>query len=288
MEPTRHRRRHAVRLGLFATAIVTALAAAPAAANAQTTPPSRHVVDLGTLGGTCCGEAKAINRQGDIVGQAARADGQTHAFRWHEGRMTDLGTLGGNYSSARAINDRGDVVGYSTTASSDSAHAFLWRAGTMTELTPTLPYSLALDINDRGVVAGSVLAGTGSTVGARWRHGVLTTLDERTGDARAINNRGHTTGLAKPSGHSFLIAGGRYTDIFAPDAVFVETSGINSHDDVVGKSQLGAFVWRHGRFTWLPALGSSAGATAINDKGQVVGWAATDHGGNPHAVLWTF
>jgi probable HAF family extracellular repeat protein len=137
------------------------------------------------------------------------------------------------------------------------------------------------------VVAGAIL-NNGSLVAARWRHGVPTPVDPRAAEATGINDRGHVTGLTNPVGHAYLFANGRFTEISAPGAQFLEGNGLNSRDEVVGKSDLGAWVWYRGHLTILPALGSSAGADRINDKGQVVGWAATDHGGNPHAVLWTY
>ena len=48
-----------------------------------------------------------------------------------------------------------------------------------------------------------------------------------------------------------------------------------------------AFLWEKGRTTSLGTLGGvESAATAINDSGQVVGWAST-RAGKWHAVLWT-
>ena len=71
------------------------------------------MTDLGTLGGPTS-RAAALNDRGQIVGDAATASGETHAFLWQHGVMRDRGTLGGTFSTATAINERGQVAGWST------------------------------------------------------------------------------------------------------------------------------------------------------------------------------
>jgi len=65
-------------------------------------------------------------------------------------------------------------------------------------------------------------------------------------------------------------------------------TGINERGQVVGNSNVGAFLWSNGSPTILLGLGgSSTEARAINDKGQVVGLALTDEQfTRRHAVLW--
>jgi len=64
---------------------------------------------------------------------------------------------------------------------------------------------------------------------------------------------------------------------------------VNNSGQVVGEYYDGipqAFLWEDGEVTILGALGGSGGvARAINDAGQVVGWAGT--GGGMHAFLYT-
>ena len=56
--------------------------------------------------------ANAINAAGQVVGEAATADGATHAFLYTDGKMKDLGTLHGGNSRAYGINAAGQVVGW--------------------------------------------------------------------------------------------------------------------------------------------------------------------------------
>lgn len=120
-----------------------------------------RMIDLGTLGGDRS-EGWAINERGEVAGYARPPDGHNHATLWSPGgQATDLGTVGGgDFSRAEALNERGQVVGYGRTASGEQ-HAFLWEDGTITDLNaligPDVPDGYAMDINERGDIAGWVL-----------------------------------------------------------------------------------------------------------------------------------
>ena len=96
------------------------------------------------------------------------------AVAWKDGRIINLGTLGGNESAASAANFRGDVVGAALTStiepfpnrwpylgflffgSETQSHAVLWRNGMVRDLkTLGGPSSIALFVNDNGLVAGA-------------------------------------------------------------------------------------------------------------------------------------
>ncbi|WP_041939725.1 MULTISPECIES: HAF repeat-containing protein [Frankia] len=129
--------------------------------------------DLGTLGGPTS-EAVAINDRGQIVGQSETADGHHHAALWDRGRAIDLGPLPGETTSrAVAINNAGQVLvsSYGPTNS-----AFLWQAGQRTRLWAPDGSVEATDLNDQGVVSGTVTAADGTTRAFRWRAGRLTEL----------------------------------------------------------------------------------------------------------------
>jgi probable HAF family extracellular repeat protein len=133
--------------------------------------------------------------------------------------VTDLGTLGGTFSQAFGINNNGSVVGYATLNGDTALRAFLWRKGVMTDLgtlggSDTLPYSQALNVNDRDEVVGFSETSTSDPLGENfcgdslvclpfvWRAGVMTplpTLGGNNGQAVDINNRGQVLGFAENS-----------------------------------------------------------------------------------------
>jgi probable HAF family extracellular repeat protein len=63
-----------------------------------------------SLGLCCGGMLKAINRRGDMIGDAYDDRGHYHAFRWSSGGGQHMIDPGDSYSSAVAINDAGHVL----------------------------------------------------------------------------------------------------------------------------------------------------------------------------------
>jgi probable HAF family extracellular repeat protein len=101
--------------------------------------------------------AKDINNAGQVVGHAENEFRQFRPFLLQPGvGMIDLGTLGGGSGSANAINQWGEIVG--TASLGFTYHAFIRRNGVMTQL-PGVDFadsSAANDINDDGLIVGSL------------------------------------------------------------------------------------------------------------------------------------
>jgi probable HAF family extracellular repeat protein len=105
--------------------------------------------------------ATAINDDGVVVGGFGDTD--LHAFMYFEGGLRDLGTLPGDVGSfAWAINASAQVVGFSYGFPEGTfvQHAILYdlHEGTMHDLGTlggAYSNSIALAINDRGVIVGS-------------------------------------------------------------------------------------------------------------------------------------
>ena len=236
----------------------------------------RKLAALGSLGGDTV--AVAINDRGQIVGSSAIRNGSNaprHAFLWQNGTMTDLGTLGGRYSESMAINGEGQVIGTSATGSRHF-HGFIWQHGKMADLgtlggATTTPVA----INDRGEVIG-----------------------------QSTTPRGTTNHF---SGDAFLWQKGKMVELGAVDLRGYpgrpwrnEAMAINEQGDIVGvsKTTVGAgraFLWRDGNLTDLGTLGGrSSAATAIDDRGDVVGqsdtrlvpWTA-EQAPRPRPVFWS-
>lgn len=113
------------------------------------------ITRIGTLGGSAS-IARDINNLGQIVGQAnLPGDANAHAFLWQDGSLTDLGSLGEDYDSqAWALNDLGQIVGWSGRAGGNSA--LLWHNGTTTDINAAMgaSNSIAWGINGLGTIVG--------------------------------------------------------------------------------------------------------------------------------------
>jgi len=212
------------------------------------------MTDLGTLGGKVSG-AYSVNNYGQVVGQAENSDNY-RAFLWGNGAMTNLGTLGGNWSTAQSINDLVQIVGYSNITGDAEIHAFIWENGTMTDL--------------------DTLGGTMST-------------------AESINNIGQVVGkskIANGSIHPYLWEENvGMTDINSYGLNMVYD--INDLGQIAGTTSISDTEW-HGAMwdannalTDLGSLGLNSSARAINNSGQVVGYAETGVPSEIHnAVIW--
>ena len=214
--------------------------------------------------------AADVNDAGQIAGWGYY-DGSTseHAFLFDDGVVTDLGTLGGNKSRAIAINESGVVVGHARNAN-DEDHAFIWEAGVMTQIGPfsTGNYSIALDVNDNGMVVGSF----GHQEGASWtrfpfawQDGEVAELDPGgtfTTSARAINSHGTIVGSGSRPDGTFIISVAILWDKADPFDLY----------ELIPPDT-----------GWLDGLGTALG---ISDDGRVIGdslLALSD--GNEHAYL---
>ncbi|GIE29617.1 hypothetical protein Ait01nite_026620 [Actinoplanes italicus] len=159
------------------------------------------------------GGPRSINNRGEVLGSLTDASWSVrYGFVWRAGRMTILKPVGGNVLEPRAINDRGQVTGYTSLAGSEVLHPFLWQDGRMRDLLAGRPdvSGRAWDVNNAGDVVGNVGNKAAAWRGGRQ---VDLAVPGRYSDARDINERGDVTGTTiagEPSqGHVFRWREGR-------------------------------------------------------------------------------
>ncbi|HEX4920702.1 MAG TPA: hypothetical protein VFV92_08175, partial [Candidatus Bathyarchaeia archaeon] len=274
-----------------ATAITLFAALTPpvqlAAQERNQQPPRYTVTDLGTLGGTM-GSATAVNNRGSVAGIATLpGDTERHGFLWRLDRKTDLGTLGGPNSFAAFLNEMGMVAGSAETSIADPLGEDFCTTGN--HLT-----CLAFLFQD-----GSMSP--------------LPTLGGNNGSASGINNRGQVVGVAEnptadptcpsPPVFPFFSVLESKPVIWKKGEIQQElptiggdpdgfASSINDNGQVVGQtgnctSVLHAVLWNKGVPTELGRLrGLLLTPTDINNKGQIVGFAASPDFTVFRAFLW--
>jgi probable HAF family extracellular repeat protein len=198
--------------------------------------------------------------------------------------VTVLGTLGGGFSSGNGINIEGSVAGGSWLPGDTTIRAFIWHRGVMTDLGtlggPNSDASEGPMINKRDEVVGfsdtltldpnaenfcsnfNDFPNPYTCVPFVWRNGVMSALPllgGNNGSAGGINNRGQVAGVAENATRD-------------PNCPYLHFEPV---------------IWENGQISeQLPTVhGDPDGvASAINDKGQAVGFTGTC--GFVHAVLW--
>jgi probable HAF family extracellular repeat protein len=248
------------------------------------------VTDLGPLpGDDTCSVATSINSNGEIAGYSENGAidpltdiREIRAVLWKDGKIQDLGTFGGNHSLVGNINNRGEVAGEALNAIPDpfsaydlgilgssngtQTRAFLWQNGQMQDLgTLGGPDAFAFFVNEHGQVIGGSYTNsipnptTGfPTIGPfLWDNSKMINLGSfggTSGAASSLNNRGQVIGNSNLAGdtisHPFLWDRGNLIDLFT---------------NTIG--------------------GNPITANALNDAGEIVGFAAFPNGAFD-AYLW--
>jgi probable HAF family extracellular repeat protein len=238
---------------LATSLLLTGIQGAGVAATTPSAQPLYHVTNLASLGGSV-GAGNSINNLGWVAGTSNLSGDQVqHAALWRNGSLTDLGTLGGPNSGVLwpVKNDRGIISGISQTAQPDPLGE-RWSCSAFFP-TPTAVGHQCL--------------------GFRWEDGVMTplpTLGGTNGFATGTNNSGETVGWAENTVHD--------PTCVAPQVL-----------------QFRAVRWgpAPGEIRELPPLpgDTASAATALNDRGQVVGISgicdrAVGRFSAIHDVLW--
>lgn len=268
------------------------------------------MTDLGGFGGRY-NMANSINDSGEIVGASTRpgeTPNETHAFVVKDGALSPLPTLAGFQNSfARSIDETGRIIGMNYTPPFGPTPSVMWESGVVFNLDARYPtLSSAASSNALGQIVGGCWVTEGSL---RWGKacllvdGVTTFLDttSQSGNSRAfaINDAGKVVGRTDPNRNGTVHATEWINGVatllppFSPPGT-TEAVDVNSVGDMVGSSTVlvgqwrfvHATLWRNGVPMDLGAVGGSISrATAINDRGHVVGISRLPNL-NDRAFLW--
>jgi probable HAF family extracellular repeat protein len=296
-----------VSLCCFVLSLVS-LALVPLPVSGAPADPPYTVTDLGGLASDGA-YPTAINANGDVVGVSSMICGPyrqscTRAFLYSSstGLMSPLGVIGDGsapYSNwAYGINASRDAVGSTPEelpASSSMHRAALYHAGGDTELLPPPDPSVALAINDSGLIVGyGVPAPFGPTRAFLYDPAASSLTDIQAdlpgataSEATAVNAGGDVVGSFDSPGqskHAFLRHPGGAVAILTPPGGLdtdVEARGVNASGQVVGATNLRsgsppfmAILWSEGTARDLGTLNPTvpgAAALGINHRGDVVG-----------------
>jgi probable HAF family extracellular repeat protein len=209
-------------------------------------------------------------------------------------RIIELPSLGGGNADAKAINSSGIVVGQSVYVPHGALRACLWQNDSVHELIRDARTGWAVDINDKGQIAGTLHMRNGGSRAFRLTGTecvISSTLGGFHSNAHAINNLGEVVG------GSWSIPGntpgdkrerafkwepdGRFEDLGAlADDYCSRAIAINDNGIVTGQSFPRGFLPGARRaFIWHPSTGiadleipgGSSAAIDLNNRDEIVG-----------------
>jgi probable HAF family extracellular repeat protein len=275
-------------------------------------PKVGQMQDLGAPPDSIQSYGVAINSKGQVAGMV-QIEGNMTPFFWDPkiGQMLDLGTLGGTWATVlrSGLNDKGQVCGWSQVTPGGAIHAFLWDINNGRQDLGDQPgwgTSVAVAINKKGQVCGEAFTPDGERAilwDPKGGHQDLGTLPEGTySRASAINSKGQVVGNADTGGHDHAffwdpkMNEGKIQDLGTlPGGKMSVAMFINSKGQVVGRAdtadlKMHAFFWdpKVGQMQDMGNMGESNNIWphAINNKGQVVGYAEFSGGLEAHAFFW--
>ncbi len=202
------------------------------------------------------------------------------------------------HGSVFDINDHGQMVGHSIGPDGRS-RAIISSPGLPSQFL--LPDALdgessAISINNDGVAVGLIVSSTTPALSRPFLFDGTLSILPFDGWATAVNSVGHFTGIRwSDAGPNAFIFKGGITYQVPSDSYLTESYAINDADVIVGQAQ---YDWQYWAFRYSVETGSvdlntlidpSTGwvlksATAINNRGQIVGW-GTLNGEYRHFLL---
>lgn len=236
---------------------------------------------------------EGINDRGDLIGEGLN---RNRASLWRDGQMIDLRTTFFGTTAvdgvAVAINNKGQVTGAMQSSFSQPGQVFVYDGTSSRYLElPANRGATAWDINEHGAVAGQFEPDRSDFFDGEYlgfvhdgtRATVLPTLGGKQGYAYGINDAGQAVGYAFTNDDAviggYLYSGGTLSPLGVDIA-----RDINNRGWIVGTDARNAFLYRGGQVHYLADLlvGDNAtrwslyDATAINERGQIIGYGFAD------------
>ena len=202
--------------------------------------------------------------------------------------------FGFDITTGLGLNDDGAVVGFYWCSGWEHKEAFVWTAegGFVTLERPQgVSSAIAVDINDEGIICGTVAVSGLGTRGFIYGYegDEFTILDIPPGgnwsEARAINSTGEIVGfwgdiVNGPFPQAFIWRDGKTIDIH-PDFGTPRSAASDINANLQATGWMGssiltdarAFIWDDGKVNELPLVpnGVTAKGRAINERGHVTG-----------------
>jgi len=201
------------------------------------------------------------------------------------------------------INDAGVICGFDQDSSFAPARAFIWKADSGQEfldMPPNVLESWANDVNNAGVIAGSVDFDHDDLafLAMRYEAGTVLSLGTLPGGVastgQAINEAGRIVGWWSTTPYTndsvAFIWQGRMVDL-GPDLGTLHSAATDINDQGLVTGWMGtasfasseAFIWDDGAVTNIGVIpgGTTGVGRAINNKAQVVVTGRLDTGGSP-------
>ena len=235
---------------------ITLMLCLPALSQAQ------YAYDIVAAGYGDYSKAQGLNNLGEVVGSYFNPSSQSdHAYIYSNGQSRELfaATSFHEFSGANGINDNGQI------ALSNQSKSYIYdsRANTRIGLTPNDLSSAARAINQNGVIVGDADFGTGA--GAY-------IFDPRVGVAQSLPRFANAYG--KPSAYALNNSG----DVVGDEGFTFGPNMIGDH----------AYIYHNGVGQDLGTLpgGFRAGASGINDDGDIVGYSDGAGISQAHAFLY--
>jgi len=177
---------------------------------------------------------RAINPQGDIVGNYIGADGRFHGFLLKQGIFSQIDVPGALTTFVSGINPAGEMVGQYTPPDGRT-HGFRFRAGVFESIDfPGAVFTFARGINPAGDIVGEYRDTTGRTRGFLLSHGMFVPIDfpnavlttpngiSPTGDI--VGSYRDTSGIS----HGFLLGRSGFALIQPSGAIASSAAGISA------------------------------------------------------------